>query len=94
MIPCTNPTLIVAGKFGKKHKNVIRAIKNRGGSEEFTGLNFALSEYTDSTGRTLPMYNITRAGTMKLLMGFKRDPVLSKGIRIIRIPWFKDAMNG
>ncbi|MBF0593056.1 MAG: Rha family transcriptional regulator, partial [Nitrospirae bacterium] len=62
-------SLIVADKFGKRHADVIRSIEKTECSEEFSQRNFALSEYTDSTGRILPMYNITRAGCMKLIMG-------------------------
>lgn len=60
----------VARYFGKEHKNVLQTIQNLECSEEFTRLNFQLSEYTDSTGRKLPMYNITRDGFSFLAMGF------------------------
>lgn len=63
-------SLLIAEKFGKQHKNVIQAIGNLECSMEFAGLNFQLSEYTDSTGRTLPMYRITRDGFSFLAMGF------------------------
>ena len=39
-------------------------------SQNFTDSNFAVSEYTDSTGRKLPMYQITRDGFAFLAMGF------------------------
>lgn len=61
---------LVAEKFGKLHKNVIQSIEKLECSEEFTGLNFQLSEYTDPTGRKLPEYIITKDGFSFLVMGF------------------------
>lgn len=67
-------SLNVADFFGKSHKHVIRDIENlrssEGMSEEFTEPNFGLSEYTDPTGRTLPMYRLTRDGFTLLVMGY------------------------
>lgn len=63
-------SLILAEKFGKQHKSVLRAIQNLECSKGFTGRNFALSEYTDPSGRKLPFYEITRDGFMFLAMGF------------------------
>jgi len=60
----------VAEHFGKRHADVIRAIKNLGASQGFTERNFALSDFTDSTGRKLPQYRITRDGFTLLAMGF------------------------
>lgn len=60
----------VAWKFGKRHKDVLRAIENLECSDEFTERNFALSEYKDSTGRSLKKYIITRDGFSFLVMGF------------------------
>ena len=42
----------------------------------FTKLNFELSEYTDSIGRKLPAYNITRDGFTLLAMGFTGQKAL------------------
>lgn len=60
----------VAAHFGKRHKNVMQAIANLDCSPEFTRLNFQPSEYTDSTGRKLPAYRLTRDGFVFLAMGF------------------------
>jgi Rha family phage regulatory protein len=60
----------LADHFGKEHKNVLRKIQSLGCSKKFTQLNFAPSEYKDSTGRTLPSYDITRDGFTILIMGF------------------------
>lgn len=61
----------VAEVFGKQHKNVLRDIKELDCSEEFRKLNFELSEYTDSNGRKLPMYTMTRDGFTFLVMGYR-----------------------
>lgn len=63
-------SLQVAAHFGKRHADVIRAIRNLGCSEEFTERNFAFSEFVDSSGRSLPMFHITRDGFAMLAMGF------------------------
>lgn len=63
-------SLKVAEFFGKKHKDVLRAIKNLDCSAGFAERNLAPSEYTDKSGRRLPMYNMTRNGFMFLVMGF------------------------
>lgn len=60
----------IAEHFGKRHDTVLRAIQNLDCSPEFTARNFAVSEYTDSTGRNLPAYTITRDGFVFLAMGF------------------------
>lgn len=61
---------IIAEKFGKQHKDVLRAIKNMECSADFTERNFAPSEYVDSTGRSLPQMLMTRDGFSFLVMGF------------------------
>ncbi|EFY5855089.1 MULTISPECIES: Rha family phage regulatory protein [Enterobacteriaceae] len=63
-------SVAVAEFFHKRHDNVLRAIANIECSDKFTALNFEASEYTDSTGRKLPMYQITKNGFVFLVMGF------------------------
>ena len=77
-------SLQVASRFHKRHTHVLRAIEtiitqpNFGLSdgekiklvEQFNVLNFERVEYTDSTGRKLPMYEITHDGFALLVMGF------------------------
>ncbi|MGG2139954.1 Rha family transcriptional regulator [Symbiopectobacterium sp. RP] len=63
-------SLDVADYFDKRHDNVLRTIERLDCSEKFTALNFEVSEYTDSTGRKLPMYTITKDGFIFLVMGF------------------------
>lgn len=45
-------------------------IRNLMVSKDFTERNFALSAYADTTGRSLPMYHLTRDGFMILVMGY------------------------
>lgn len=70
-IPCTTSQK-VAEVFRKRHDNVIRGIENLRANcpKEFTDLNFEASEYTDNTGRKLPMYLLTRDGLTLLVMGY------------------------
>ena len=65
-------SLKVAVAFNKNHKSVLRAIDNvkNDCDDNFTRRNFALSDYQDSTGRTLPMITMTRAGFTLIAMGF------------------------
>lgn len=55
-------SLRVAEIFGKQHKDVLRALERLECSTAFIGRNFALSAYIDPTGRSLPMYEMTRNG--------------------------------
>lgn len=64
-------SLDVAEKFGKQHKDVLRAIANLECSEEFNRRNFAPISYADEYGRKQPMYHITRDGFAFLAMGFR-----------------------
>ena len=70
----------IAEVFGKEHYNVIRDIKvvlDNNPDKDFTALNFEVSEYTDSTGRKLPEYLLTRDGTMLLIMGYTGEKALA-----------------
>ena len=61
-------SLKIAEKFNKNHKDVLRIIENK--KSLFTERNFTPSEYTDSTGRKLPMYYLDRDFTTFIIMGF------------------------
>lgn len=63
-------SLKVAMAFNKRHDDILRKIKSLECSETFTARNFAVSKYGDSTGRSLPMYEMTKDGFMFLVMGF------------------------
>lgn len=67
--PITTSRLI-AEKFTKNHRDILRAIRELECPLDFTERNFALSEYKDSTGRKLPEYHITKDGFTFLVMGF------------------------
>lgn len=63
-------SLKVAEVFERQHRTVLESIRDLECSADFTQQNFLLSEYKDSTGRTLPMYELTRDGFTFLAMGF------------------------
>lgn len=63
-------SLAVAECFCKLHKDVLTKISRLECSTEFTERNFTPSEYTDTSGRKLPCYLITRDGFAFLAMGF------------------------
>lgn len=69
-------SLIVAQAFEKRHDNVLQAIQTLGCPKSFTALNFQASDYTDSTGRKLPMYIVTRKGFALLGMGFTGEKAM------------------
>jgi len=70
----TTTSLAIAEKFGKRHKNVLNAIRNLECSEAFRGLNFKPTFYTvpgpNNSARREEMYEITRDGFAFLAMGF------------------------
>jgi len=65
-------SLRVAETFEKLHKNVLQSIEDLKAEcpASFTELNFQPSEYTDPTGRKLPMVELTRDAFTLLAMGF------------------------
>lgn len=63
----------VADYFGRRHCNVIRAIKNllsEMPDPEFGKLNFLPTTYRDDNNKQQPQYHLTRSGAMLLTMGF------------------------
>lgn len=64
-------SLLVAEKFGKEHKNVLRDIENLSCSEEFRRLNFEHTPYIHpQNGQTYRMYIMTKDGFTFLVMGY------------------------
>jgi Rha family phage regulatory protein len=63
-------SLKVAEYFGRKHKTILRAIRNLNCSEKFNERNFVPVNYIDEKGETREMYNLTKDGCMFLIMGF------------------------
>ena len=63
----------VAERFGKKHKNVLRAIENLLAEipdPDFSRLNFEPRNYIDERGKTYPEYRLTHDGFAFLAMRF------------------------
>lgn len=70
-VPSTN-SRDVAEYFGKRHKDVLRRIKNlcREMSKEFGRRNFTPSSYLTEQGREQPSYDMTKKGFTLLVFGF------------------------
>lgn len=71
-------SLDVAETFEKRHSHILRDIEKitepkSGLSEKFSAENFCKTTYTDSTGRNLPCYYMTRDGFTLLVMGYTGD---------------------
>jgi Rha family phage regulatory protein len=49
-------SILVAEKFERNHRDILRAIKKLDCSQEFNERNFALVEYVDAKGEKRPMY--------------------------------------
>lgn len=63
-------SLEISNRFGKQHKDVLRALENIECSQEFRRRNFAPSSYNNSQNKAQPMFEITRDGFVFLCMGF------------------------
>ena len=81
----TVSSLEIAERFGKSHKIVLRTIQNLLADldPEFAGRNFVPSEYTDPTGRKLPMFHLTRDAFSLLAMGFTGKKALEWKVKYI-----------
>lgn len=66
----TVTSLQIAEHFGKRHGDVIRAIRKLEVPETFGRRNFASSSYRNEQGKEQPMYHVTRDGFALLAMGF------------------------
>lgn len=64
-------SLKVADVFGKRHKNIIQAVKELDCSEEFRRLNFQPSYYLNEQNKRQPKFNMTQDGFTFLVMGFR-----------------------
>jgi len=65
---------MVAEKFGKEHKNVLRNVRQLIG--KINGLNFAPVDYIDEKGELRQEYTINRKGYMLLAMRFTGDEAI------------------
>jgi len=80
--------------FGKRHKDVLRAIRNLKCSSDFTRRNFAPVDFIDKNGDLQPMYNITRDGCMMLVMGFTGQAAMAiKECYINAFNWMAEQLN-
>lgn len=60
----------VANAFSKKHKTVMRDIRNLHCTAGFAGQNFVPGEYLDKNGQVRPEILMTRDGFIFLVMGY------------------------
>ena len=67
-------SLEIAQVTGKMHKDVLKAIRNMEPAwEKTTERKFALSEYQDSTGRTLPCYSLNKMECLYIATKFNDE---------------------
>lgn len=87
----TTTSLIIAKKFKKQHKDVLRAIENLEVPAEWLERNFALKQnivpISNGATRTTPYYEITRDGFVILVMGFTGKTAMGWKLK------FLDAFN-
>ncbi|MCY1422140.1 phage regulatory protein, Rha family [compost metagenome] len=77
----------VAERFGKRHKDVIKAIKKLladSPDPDFNGRNFAPVNYLDAKGETRPEYRLTHDGFALLAMGFTGPEALAWKIAFLQ----------
>lgn len=63
-------SLEISNHFGKRHDDVLKAVRKLDCSPDFAVRNFAACSYQDGNQRQRPMYEITRDGFVFLCMGF------------------------
>ena len=69
-------SLLVAEKFGKKHKRVMQDIREMGCSALFRERNFMLSSYFSCQNKELPMYVMTKDGLTLLVMSYTGEKAM------------------
>jgi Rha family phage regulatory protein len=75
----------VAATFGKRHGDVIRAVRELiESAEELDQRNFASINFVDAGGRTYPAYEMDRDGFSLLAMGFTGEKALRWKLRYIK----------
>lgn len=76
----------VALRFQKKHKHILEEIRRIQSMvpKDFFEPNFRPSEYTDTTGRSLPAFLLTRDAFSLLAMGFTGKAAIMWKIKYIR----------
>lgn len=78
-------SLDIAEHFGKPHKDVLASVRRltQECPVDFTGRNFSPSEYTDETGRSLPMFTVYFDGFILLVMGYTGKKALDMKLAYI-----------
>lgn len=67
-------SLQIADVTGMRHADVMRAVRNMEPAwQKVTERKFALSEYKDSTGRTLPCYSLTKTECLYVATKFNDE---------------------
>lgn len=74
----------VAEVFNKRHRDVLRTIKDLDCPEDFSERNFARTSYTDIQGKSWPMFELTRDGLTFLVMGFTGHEAALRKIEYIK----------
>jgi Rha family phage regulatory protein len=77
----------VASRFGKEHRDVLRAYKNivnHIGEDDFNARNFAHVEYVDGKGETREEIQMTKDGFTLLAMGFTGEEAVKWKITFIK----------
>ena len=84
----------VAELFGKDHRNVLRAIRLLDCDEEFTALNFELTDFIDKNGDPRPECLMTKDGMVFLVMGFTGKQAAQFKLLYIRaFNWMADQIR-
>lgn len=73
----------VAESFGKKHRNVMQAIKNLTAENSAVKKMFAESTYVNSRGQEWPMFYMNRDGFTLLAMGFNGSKAMGFKLKYI-----------
>ena len=84
----------VAELFEKEHRNVLRAIRLLECDEEFTALNYELTDFIDKNGDPRPEYLMTKDGMVFLVMGFTGKKAAQFKLLYIRaFNWMVDQIR-
>ena len=84
----------VAELFEKEHRNVLRAIRLLECDEEFTALNYELTDFIDKNGDSRPEYLISKDGMVFLVMGFTGKKAAQFKLLYIRaFNWMADQIR-
>jgi Rha family phage regulatory protein len=87
-------SLLVAERFGKNHKDVLRAIANLECSAKFRASNIEESSYIDDKGREQKMYVLNKDGFYKLAMGFTGEAATAwQELFLDAFNWMQDELK-